>query len=97
MEFLDLITPALTNSIKNLDGSRFIESLFLLYIAWRQVKKGMAAHLTKIENSLNKLADAVEKGFKTGEERFESIESELENHEKRIGKLEELNPANAVN
>lgn len=93
MEFLDLITPALTNSIKNLDGSRFIESLLLLYLAWHKVR----SHLSKVEDGLADLAEAVRAGFKAGEERFKEIEENVKKNHNRIKNLENINPQNAVN
>jgi hypothetical protein len=71
MDFLS--GPIFEKFINDLSVARIVEAYVIFAIVWRKFKP----HLTKIEDRLSGLEEAVKAGFNLGEQRFEKIEKRI--------------------
>ena len=83
--FIAMIAPMVGPYLKDLSPGRMTESLILLFIIWNRLKP----HLKTLEDRLARLEKAVQYGFKSGESRFEKIESDNKEIKDRITILEQ--------
>jgi hypothetical protein len=70
---MDILTPLIEKFSTEISPARMLESIILLGLIWRK----LSPHLTKIENRIAGLEAAVREGFKSGELRFERIETRV--------------------
>ncbi len=79
MDLTTLLISMFKDIPKDISIARILESTILLSLIWSKIKP----HLTKIEQRMEGLEQAVKVGFNNGSIRFETIEY-------RLKKLEEI-------